>query len=322
MLEKAVRVCDATFGNIFRWDGEAFYLLATKNTPHALAEYRRSASPVVRSAPDTLFGRLAAARKLIHIPDLAADQLYREKKSPAVVAAVELGGVRTILVVPMLKEDELIGCVFLAPPGVQIPSRKSRSNLVKNFAAQAVIAIENARLLNELRQRTTDLTSAQLTSRKRWSSRRPHRKCYKSSAVLRAICSRYLQPCWKMRFASATPGLEIFTDGTVKLYTWLRRIIPRPRSPRHATAHQTPADPRTSFGAHMVATKAVVHVADAAKEPGYAEVARCVSSCRRRAWRGTDCPVCSDVERERTGRRLHLITVKRCGPSPTSRLSW
>ena len=127
MLEKAIRVCEANFGNIYRWDGEAFYLLATKNTPQALAEYRRSASPVVRPAPNTLFGRLAAARKLIHIPDLAADQLYSEKMSPAVVAAVELGGVRTILAVPMLKEDELIGCVFLFTAKRQILLRKSRS---------------------------------------------------------------------------------------------------------------------------------------------------------------------------------------------------
>ena len=92
------------------------------------------------------FGRLAAARKLIHIPDLAADQLYSKKISPAVGAAVELGGVRTILIVPMLKEDELIGCVFLFRQETN-PFTEKQIDLVKNFAAQAVIAIDKSSLV-------------------------------------------------------------------------------------------------------------------------------------------------------------------------------
>jgi two-component system, NtrC family, sensor kinase len=102
MLEKAVRICDASQGNIYHWDGTVFDLLATDNTPPALAEARRL-SPLRPGRTDPL-GRMVATNALVHIADLTTEKDYIERTRPVMVAAVERWGVRTLMAVPMLKD--------------------------------------------------------------------------------------------------------------------------------------------------------------------------------------------------------------------------
>ena len=147
MLENAVRICDATFGVIYRWDGEFLHALASHKTPPALAEARRR-SPI---RPRSDMVRTVTTKSVVHIPDLAAHAAYTKDRDPALVSAVELGGVRTFLVVPMFKGTEFIGSFSLYRQEVR-PFTDKQIALVTNFVAQAGIAIENARLLNELRQ--------------------------------------------------------------------------------------------------------------------------------------------------------------------------
>ena len=109
MLENAVSICDATFGIIYRWDGEFLHALASHKTPTALAEARRR-SPI-RPRPDMV--RTVTTKSVVHIPDLAAHVAYIKDRDPALVSAVELGGVRTFLVVPMFKGAEFIGSFSL-----------------------------------------------------------------------------------------------------------------------------------------------------------------------------------------------------------------
>ena len=283
-----------------------FRIAALHNAPRAYIEWR-GRQPVVDVSrfPNVPLARIVRTKAVQHIPDLTADQAYIER-TPPIVALVEAAGARSLLSVPMLKEGDVIGAIVIYRQEVR-PFTDKQIELMQNFAAQAVIAIENTRLLNELRESLQQQTA--------------------TSEVLRRHhpVAGELEPVFEAMLANATRICE----------AKIRQLVPvrrrRVSAPSHCTTRRRPMaedraararsarQPDTGPWPHVARTKQIAHIADFGRN-------RHTSSAiqRRRQRRPAGARTLLIVPMLKENELIGTIAIyrRRSARSPTSRSSW
>jgi GAF domain-containing protein len=259
MLANATRICEAAFGVLLVCEGTVFRSVAIHSKKGHADSWRRNPVLDLRANPGIPLDHVAKTKQVVHIADLRTHQSYIGKND-RIVTLVEVAGARTHVTVPMLKEGELIGAISMGRQEVR-PFTDKQIDLVQNFAAQAVIAIENTRLLNELRQSLEQQTA--------------------TSDVLRVISSSAtdLRPVFEaiahnsVNLCQATYGVVFRFDGEMIRFVAHHNLD---QAAIDALHQMFPLRPNTSsLIGRSILQRDVLHVADVAAEPNiYASTQR------------------------------------------------
>src|SRR5262249_14792283 len=256
MLQNAVRICGAKFGNLWLREGDALRAVALHGAPQPYVEERRKI-PIIQPAPATTLGRALATKQPAQVADVMNEPHYFDAPPSGYTSPqdTKLTGARTILSVPMLKDNEAIGAITIYRQEVK-PFTDKQIELVQNFAAQAVIAIENTRLLNELRESLQQQTA--------------------TADVLKVISgsSGELEPVFQamlenaVRICGASFGMLFrFEDAAWRATATFG--VPPAFAEFWQRGPQRPG-PRTALG-RIAETKQTIHIADVTTEPAYIE---------------------------------------------------
>ena len=234
MLENAQRICDAKFITLYLHEGGRVRLVAEHNFPPTIAEAQRRG---VNPAPDTALGGVIRTKQTVHIADLAATRSYAERH-PMTVRIVEVGGVRTIVAVPLLKDNELVGIITIYPPrGPPLHRQADRTG---------------AELRRASRHRHREHAAAQRAApahrrsqRGAGAADRDLRGAEGHLQLRRANWSRCSMRCWRTRRASARPSLACCSASTASAFRAVAMLDVPPafrRSSRNASRYSRPAE--------------------------------------------------------------------------------
>ena len=249
MLDKAMRLCEAAFGTLWTYDGACVHAAALHSVPPVFAEFLTRAPHQV--GPDSAHGRLLRGEPVVHIPDIVAEKAYL-LGDPIRRALVELGGGRTLLAVPLRKDNTFLGDFVIYRQEAR-PFSDKQIALLQNFAAQAVIAMENARLITETREALEKQTAM--------------------AGILRVISSSPtdVQPTFEaiaasaMRICGAATGAVLRFDGSLIHFAAECGVTPGEDADVRSVFPIPPS--RASASARAILTREVVHILDPAADP-------------------------------------------------------